>query len=76
VNSSVELIKAVRLVDSSVQFCGLREHGMEESLNSLDIIFLSSLRLDVRKPKGMDICTYSCDDLLFDLCTSEDYIGE
>lgn len=40
------------------------------------IIVFSSLRLDVRRPDKVNGCTWSCDDLLFDLCTPEDYTGE
>jgi hypothetical protein len=36
------------------------------------IVFLSRKRLDVRKPEDINSRRWSCDDLLFDYCTSED----
>jgi hypothetical protein len=40
------------------------------------IVFLSSQRLDVRKPHKLDHISYSCDDLLFDYTVAEDYKGK
>jgi hypothetical protein len=39
------------------------------------IVFLTSLRLDVRKPENIGVRRYSCDDLVIDLCTSENHTG-
>jgi len=70
--------------DSGCEACGffctiLQSSGNwkgRESELSGRIIFFSSLRLDARKPKHIGRSTWSCDDLLFDLCTPEDYTGE
>ena len=35
----------------------------------------SSLRLDVRKVDEMDGRSWSCDDLLFDVCVPDGYVG-
>jgi hypothetical protein len=39
------------------------------------IVFLHSQRLDVKKPENITGSTWSCDDLLFDYCVSEDDTG-
>ncbi len=41
-----------------------------------NIVFLSSQRLDVRKPEELGRKSYSCDDLLFDYVVPEDYTGK
>lgn len=46
-----------------------------ESELSGRIIFLNSLRLDVRTPENIGRSCWSSDDLLLDLCTSEKYGG-
>jgi hypothetical protein len=48
--------------------------GRESELSGR-IIFLNSLRLDVRTPEDIGRSSWSSDDLLFDLCTSEIYKG-
>jgi hypothetical protein len=60
-------------------FCDILQssNSWRERVSELSgkIIFLSSQRLDVRKPDRLDRSTYSCDDLLFDYTVSEDYTG-
>ena len=45
-----------------------------EELNERVVIF-SSLRLDVRKKDELDGRSWSCDDLLFDICVPQGYQG-
>jgi hypothetical protein len=40
------------------------------------VVIFSSLRLDVRKKDELDGRSWSCDDLLFDVCVPEGYVGE
>jgi hypothetical protein len=44
--------------------------GKLEELKERIVVF-SSLRLDVRKPEELDGRSWSCDDLLFDICVAE-----
>jgi hypothetical protein len=39
------------------------------------VVFLTSMRLDVRLPEKAKGSTYGTDDLLFDVCTEEDISG-
>jgi hypothetical protein len=39
------------------------------------VVFLSSNRLDCRKPEELDCRSYCCDDLLLDLCKTDTYTG-
>ena len=41
----------------------------------VQVVVFSSLRLDVRKPEKMHGRSWSCDDLLFDVCVAEGYEG-
>jgi hypothetical protein len=52
-------------------------HDWNHRLDELPghIVFLDSQRLDVRAPDEVDVHTYSCDDLLFDVCTPEGVVG-
>lgn len=60
-------------------FCDILQSSQswKERVSELSghIVFLSSQRLDVKKPDKLDRRTYSCDDLLFDYTVSEDYTG-
>lgn len=39
------------------------------------VVFLDSVRLDCRKADRLNTRTYSCDDLLFDICSLENIEG-
>jgi hypothetical protein len=39
------------------------------------IVFISSMRLDVRKPDKIDSSSYAVDDLCFDVCTEKESTG-
>jgi hypothetical protein len=39
------------------------------------IVIFSESRLDVRKMDELDGRSWSCDDLLFDVCVPEGYLG-
>jgi hypothetical protein len=60
-------------------FCTIirNSYRWKDRLNELPghIVFLNSLRLDIRAPDEIDGRSYSSDDLLFDICTAEGVIG-
>ena len=60
-------------------FCKILQSSLswKDNLEELKerIVVFSSLRLDVRKPDELDSRSWSCDDLLFDVCVPEGYQG-
>jgi hypothetical protein len=59
-----------RILSSSVVW---KDHL--EELNERVIVF-HGLRLDARKKHKVEGRTWSCDDLLFDVCVEKGYLGE
>jgi hypothetical protein len=72
-NYSKKQIRAAKLAVSFVKSYTVPVPG--KAGLSGQIIFLNSLRLDVRKPEEIGMSRWSSDDLLFDICTSERYKG-
>ena len=60
-------------------FCSIIQSSLswKDRLEELKerIVIFSSLRLDVRKMDELDGRSWSCDDLLFDICVPEGYLG-